>query len=134
MTTSTLRVATARALSFAAILAATPLLAQNLPGPTVPPTQAPQGGAAAVAPDVDQPLSLDPARPFGTLDVMAAGKTQATISAWAGKLNDSQKADLKTRCDKILGASTGTYAGDAIDFCNTYKTASAGPSPVLRQN
>ena len=97
-------------------------------------TNKPAAGAAIDAGLDDQPnMAIDPAKPFGEFDILAAGSSPASVQAWSVKLTDTQKADLKTRCDKITASDQSLYPASARSFCQVFASATAGPSPVNLQ-
>jgi hypothetical protein len=55
--------------------------------------------------------TVDPSRPFGALDIGAAGTTAEQVGAFASGLSGKELIELIGRCDYILAASGGMGMG-----------------------
>ncbi len=97
--------------------------------------QAMPGGAAGNAMPMATPLTpadVDPAIPFGDIDIAAAGNTRDTVVTFAEGLTEEQKVELTSRCQVITG-NAANYQGEALGFCETWvqvMTADPGASPL----
>ena len=104
------------------IAAAFVALSMALPGlawaQAVPPAP---GANAPVQANPFTPADIDPALPFGAIDVIPAGNTAETVMAWAAQLTEEQKVELTSRC-LIIGAGDN-YQPPAKDFCTTWTQA-----------
>ena len=69
-------------------------------------------------------------RPFGDIDVRAAGSTDQSVRTWAQGRSAAERAEISSRCQVITNASNASrYPMDAQQFCRTYMmTASANPA------
>jgi hypothetical protein len=115
----------------AVALISTPVLAQQAPGPGGDAPGGAAGAAAGVAAgggvSVENPFSvanIDPANPFGTVDVTMAGANAESMQAWAASLNTDLKTEISQRCD-VISANTSTFPADAVGFCTTWTTVQA---------
>ena len=70
------------------------------------------------------------ARPFGDINVSAAGNTTASMRTWAQGRSASERAELSGRCEVISNsANASRYPADAQQFCRNYMmVASANPA------
>ncbi len=70
------------------------------------------------------------ARPFGNINISAAGTTEQSVMAWAQQRTPAERAELSGRCEVITNASNASrYPADAQQFCRNYMmVASANPS------
>ena len=69
------------------------------------------------------------ARPFGELNITAAGTTNQSVSSWAQQRTPAERAEIMGRCEVITNAQNSSrFMPDAVAFCRTYMmTASANP-------
>jgi hypothetical protein len=68
------------------------------------------------------------ARPFGTIDVSAAGSTTDSVRIWSQGRTASERSELSGRCGVINApANASLYPANAQQFCRNYLTASASP-------
>jgi len=70
------------------------------------------------------------ARPFGDININAAGTTQQSVMVWVQQRTPAERAELTGRCQVITNASNAShYTADAQQFCRNYMmVASANPS------
>jgi hypothetical protein len=70
------------------------------------------------------------ARPFGDINVQAAGTTNDSVRTWAQGRSAPERAELSGRCAVINNpANSARYSADARQFCNRYMmVASASPA------
>jgi hypothetical protein len=90
-----------------------------------------QKGAGATAPS-SGPWTADnvtAARPFGNINVSAAGNTTESVRTWVQGRSASERAELSGRCQVITSsANASRYPADAQQFCRNYMmVASANP-------
>lgn len=78
------------------------------------------GTGANAGADLSVIADLNPADPFGELDVLPAGVTVESVTQFAAGLNDAQKADLKQRCLVIRDKQTDFEAA-AVQFCENWQ-------------
>ena len=86
------------------------------------PAQGAAGAAGGAAPAMEDPLTpadVDPARPFGELDIAAAGNTVETVQAWAAQLTDDQKSDITNRC-RVIETNADNYQEPVRTFCQNW--------------
>ena len=89
-------------------------------------------GAGATAPSAG-PWTADnvtAARPFGDINVSAAGNTTESMRTWVQGRSASERAELSGRCQVITNtANASRYPADAQQFCRNYMmVASAAPA------
>ena len=123
--TSAMALAAMTTVAFAQAPAAAPAApaaapaAQNAPRD---PGEAPQFNAA----------NVDPAAPFGQIDVAPAGATRDTVLAWAATLTEPQKVELTSRC-LVITANAANFQATANEFCTIWvdvMTADPGATPL----
>jgi hypothetical protein len=70
------------------------------------------------------------ARPFGDINVSAAGNTTESVRTWVQGRSASERAELSGRCQVISSsANASRYPADAQQFCRNYMmVASAAPA------
>jgi hypothetical protein len=71
------------------------------------------------------------ARPFGNMDVSAAGSSTDSVRTWSQGRTASERNELNGRCAVINNpANTARYPANAQQFCRNYTVASnqAGPT------
>ncbi len=102
-------------------LACAPALAQA-PAAGDAPGAAVGGGVAAENPFTV--ANIDPANPFGTVDVTMAGANAESMQAWAASLDAELKTEITQRCD-VISANSSTFPADAVGFCTTWTTVQA---------
>ena len=70
------------------------------------------------------------ARPFGDINIQAAGTTPDAIRTWSQSRSATERAELQGRCDVIMNpANTSRYDMQAQTFCRNYMmVASADPT------
>jgi len=95
-------------------------------------SQSTQKSAGATAPSAG-PWTADnvtAARPFGDINVNAAGTTQQSVMVWVQQRTPAERAELTGRCQVITNANNASrYPADAMQFCRNYMmVASANPS------
>lgn len=67
-------------------------------------------------------LVIDPAKPFGDIDISMFGEDDATRSAWVEGLSEEQRNELKDRCIKILGDPQIAVDDASKTFCQDLDT------------
>jgi hypothetical protein len=89
-------------------------------------------GAGAAAPSSGPwtANNVTAARPFGDINVSAAGNTTDSMRTWAQGRSASERAELSGRCQVISNsANASRYPADAQQFCRNYMmVASAAPA------
>ncbi len=66
------------------------------------------------------------ARPFGNINVTAAGSSTESMRTWAQGRSASERAELSGRCAVITNtANASKYPADAMQFCRSYMMVSA---------
>ena len=68
--------------------------------------------------------TVDPVRPFGSINVYNVGLDPAQVSAWAKTLNPGQKQEMVGRCAVIV-QNQQRYFAETADFCQTLAIAIA---------
>jgi len=81
-----------------------------------------QNTVVTVAQPVYSVQTMDPRRPFGTIEVVTIGPTTTDLSGFVNGLSQTQAAELNSRCDVIIAAPT-TFDGNAQGFCHAYQVA-----------
>jgi len=100
--------------------------AQDMPGP---------GDKAKLPMANPHPMNaadVDPAIPFGEIDIAAAGNTRDTIVVFAEGMTEEQKTELTSRCHVIV-ATSANFQPEAVGFCGTWielMLADPGASPL----
>ena len=104
-------------------------------------TQPATKGAGATAPS-SGPWTADnvtAARPFGDINISAAGTSTESVRTWVQGRSASERAELSGRCAVITNSSNAArYPANAQQFCRSYMmVASANPpagkgSPTTR--
>ncbi len=121
-----MRMPTKAAAAVFAVLSATSLAATGAFA------QAALPGGDAAANNPYNAGNVDPAVPFGAIDIALAGATAATVQTWANTLSDEQKLELVNRC-QVINANVAGYQPPAVSFCEMWTTAMAndpGATPV----
>jgi hypothetical protein len=69
------------------------------------------------------------ARPFGNINVSAAGNTTESVRTWVQGRSATERAELSGRCQVITSSTNASrYPADAQQFCRNYMmVASANP-------
>lgn len=101
------------------------------PQATTPSTSA--AGKAGASTASQGPWTADnvtAARPFGDINIQAAGNTDQSVRTWAQGRSASERAELSGRCAVINNpANSARYAADARQFCTRYvMVAAASPA------
>ena len=91
-----------------------------------------QKGAASKMPS-SGPWTADnvtAARPFGNINVTAAGNSTESVRTWVQGRSAAERAELSGRCQVITSsANASKYPADAQQFCRNYMmVASANPA------
>lgn len=110
-------------------LACAPALAQ---APAVGGDAAAPGAAIGGGVPAENPFTvanIDPANPFGTVDVTMAGANAESMQAWAASLDAGLKTEISQRCD-VISANSSTFPADAVGFCTTWTTVQANETAV----
>jgi hypothetical protein len=68
--------------------------------------------------------TVDPVRPFGSINVYNVGLEPAQVSAWAKTLDGGQKQEMIGRCAVIV-QNQHNYFAETTDFCQTFAIAIA---------
>jgi hypothetical protein len=70
------------------------------------------------------------ARPFGNINVTAAGSSTESMRTWAQGRSASERAELSGRCAVITSTTNASkYPADAMQFCRNYMmVAAASPA------
>jgi hypothetical protein len=102
-------------------------------GKATAPSTSPTGKAGAPAAS-QGPWTADnvtAARPFGDINIQAAGNTNESVRTWAQGRSASERAELSGRCAVINSpANAARYAADAKQFCTRFEmVAAASPAP-----
>jgi len=70
------------------------------------------------------------ARPFGEINVQAAGNTPESVRTWAQSRSASERAELRGRCDVITNPSNSSrYDTQTQQFCRNYMMVAAVNPP-----
>jgi hypothetical protein len=89
-------------------------------------------GAGATAPSAGPwtANNVAAARPFGDINVSAAGNTTESVRTWVQGRSATERAELSGRCQVITSsANAARYPADAQQFCRNYMmVASANPA------
>lgn len=75
---------------------------------------------------------VDPAAPFGAIDIVLAGATANTVQTWATTLTNEQKLELTNRC-QVIDLNAANYQATVTAFCGMWMTAMSndpGATPV----
>jgi len=89
--------------------------AQNAMGPS----------AAAPSKSTMTLQSIDPTKPFGSIDIAAADPSNpAKMTTWGKTLTDEQRAELANRCG-VISQNTATFQSNAVTFCKGWESAQA---------
>ncbi len=123
------RIASALGATALALAFATPAFAQAMPGGAAN-NMAPM--ATPANPHPMTPADVDPAVPFGALDIAAAGNTADTIRTFSEGLTEEQKVELTSRC-QVIGENSANFQAEAVGFCDTWvqvMTADPGATPL----
>ena len=77
--------------------------------------------------------NVSAARPFGTIDVSAAGTTPAQVNTWSQARTAQERSELNGRCSVINNPTySARYPANAQQFCRTFTTAQANPPPATK--
>ena len=68
--------------------------------------------------------NVDPAHPFGSINVYNVGLDPAQVSAWAKTLNAGQKQEVVGRCSVII-QNQQNYFSETTNFCQNLAIAIA---------
>jgi len=91
-------------------------------------------GAGAQTPSSQGPWTADnvtAARPFGDINIQAAGTTTESVRTWVQGRSPAERAELSGRCNVITNpANSSRYDMQTQQFCRNYMmVAAASPAP-----
>ena len=97
--------------------------------------QVPKTAGDALGPISDSAMNDVPAaRPFGNIDIAAAGTTPETVKAWSKGRSASEKSELSRRCGIINNPNyTSYYPIQAQLFCRNYIALTQPARRVVRR-
>jgi hypothetical protein len=68
--------------------------------------------------------NVDPAHPFGSINVYNVGVDPTQVSTWAKSLSAGQKQEIVGRCSVIL-QNQQNYLSETTNFCQYFAIAAA---------
>jgi hypothetical protein len=90
-----------------------------------------KAGASAASQGPWTADNVTAARPFGEINIQAAGTTDASVRTWAQARTPAERAELNGRCAVINNpANSARYQADAKQFCTRYEMVAALNPPA----
>ena len=86
-------------------------------------------GGAVISENPFTVANIDPAQPFGAVDVTMAGANAESMQAWADSLDADLKTEISQRCD-VISSNSSSFPADAVGFCTTWTTVQANEGVV----